>query len=143
VAEAIAERLRRHGSAIVQPVASTPIEEARAVDLIVIGGPTEGHGMTPEVRVWLDALQPGSLSATLAATFDTRLKWPRLLSGSASDDIAGALRAIGTHVVAEESFLVSRKPQLLVGELERAEAWAATLPGLVEARTPALAGTAR
>jgi flavodoxin len=143
VAEAIAGRLRHHGRATVVPVSEATVDAARAADLVVIGGPTEGHGMTPEVRAWLDELQPGALSATLAAAFDTRLKWPRLLSGSAGDDIAERLRGAGTRVVAEESFLVSRKPELLPGELERAEAWAETLPALVGTRAPALAGSAR
>jgi flavodoxin len=143
VAEAIARRLRPFGTATVVPIESASVDAAGAADLVAIGGPTEGHGPTPEVRAWVEAVPPGALAGTVAATFDTRLKWPRLLSGSAADDIAEQLRGLGARVIAEESFLVSRKPELLPGELARAEAWAETLPGLVGSHRPAVAGNAR
>ena len=83
VAEAIAEVLREKGQ-----VQLLPAEEAPAsfdeVDLLLVGGPTEGHGMTPEQRAYLDRIEAGSLRDRPVAAFDTRLKWPRRLSSSAS-----------------------------------------------------------
>jgi flavodoxin len=49
VAEAIAEGIRVHASVELLPIegASTLFDEP---DLVVIGGPTEAHGMTPAIR---------------------------------------------------------------------------------------------
>jgi hypothetical protein len=60
--------------------------------------------------------------------FDTRLRWPEWLSGSAGARITDRLYRLGAKVVApEESFFVTRKPELEAGELERAATWAAGL----------------
>jgi len=104
-------------------------------DLLVVGCPTEGHTMTPVVRQYLDAMSASGLRGVAAATFDTRVGWPRWLSGSAAAAIARRLRRLGAHVVDPEgSFLVTRQsPVLLPGELERARAWAGAL---ADAATP-------
>jgi hypothetical protein len=71
---------------------------------------------------------PASIEAPAAAAFDTRVNWPRLLSGAAADGIAKRLQTLGARlVVPPESFIVSTKPELLPGELERARAWGASL----------------
>jgi hypothetical protein len=84
--------------------------------------------VTPPVVEFFDRLAPGSLRGIPAAAFDTRLDWPRLLSGSAASKIAERLRQEGARLIQPEgSFLVSRKPELERGELERASAWALAL----------------
>lgn len=124
VAEAIGEALSTRG-----PVAVRPIQDVGRglpeADLILVGGPTEGHGMTPGMRRVLDALPPDAWRGRAVATFDTRLKWPRFLSGSAAVDIAERLTAAGARLISEpESFMVSMKPALEPGERERAGTWA-------------------
>ena len=99
------------------------------VSLLVVGGPTQAHGTSPAMTEFLARLP--SLNGVAVAAFDTRLTWPRLLSGAASDRIAKALTKRGGHLVAPpESFLVSGgEGPLVEGELDRALAWA---KGLVQ-----------
>jgi flavodoxin len=94
------------------------------VSLLVLGGPTQAHGTSPAMTEFLGRLP--SLDGVAVAAFDTRLTWPRLLSGAASDRIAKALTKRGGHLVAPpESFLVSGgEGPLVEGELDRALAWA-------------------
>jgi hypothetical protein len=73
------------------------------------------------------------LAGIQAAAFDTRLDWPRWLSGSAADRIADALRDRGASVLSMESFLVTMKPELEDGQLERARAWGSSLVDAVAA----------
>lgn len=126
VAEAIAEALRPRGTArILQVSDATPIPQA---DLTVIGAPTEGHTMTKPMAAWLDRLYAGTLAGRRFAAFDTRLRWPRFLSGSAAEDIAKRIEQQGGRMIARpQSFMVSMKPELEPGELDRAGAWAADL----------------
>ena len=69
------------------------------------------------------------LRGVATATFDTRLRWPVFLSGSAARGIARALERKGSRLVAPpESFFVNgREGPLAEGELERAGSWAETL----------------
>ncbi|HXM54469.1 MAG TPA: flavodoxin domain-containing protein [Candidatus Dormibacteraeota bacterium] len=129
VAEAVAGVLRRQGEVRLLPVEEAAGSLSRATDLLVVGGPTEGHAMTPAVAECLDQLASAGLHGVPAAAFDTRLRWPRRLSGSAASDIAARLRRAGAQVLEPEgSFLVTmRGPALRPGELERAEAWAASI----------------
>jgi hypothetical protein len=153
IADAIAAGLRSHGEARVAPVHAATAELVAWADLLVVGGPTHAHGMTrgtsrkgaieaaakpgselvvdpdatgPGVRDWLDALDRAA--ATRAAAFDTRFDGPTLFTGRASTGIASKLRNHGFTLVAEaESFLVDRHTQLVPGEADRAERWAARL----------------
>ena len=128
IAEAIADGLRQRGIVEVQSVEEAPSAIPAEVDLVVIGGPTEAHGMTPPLREFLGRLAPDALERRRAVGFDTRLRWPLLLSGSAGAGITDQLRARHANLVAhEESFFVTRAPELEPGELERATAWGAAL----------------
>ena len=63
-----------------------------------------------------------------AAAFDTRIGWPKLVSGSAARGIAKRLDHRGFDVVGEESFVVDDSAgPLHEGELDRARAWARSL----------------
>jgi flavodoxin len=127
-AEAIAEGLRAGGTAEVRPATEDPAPLPDDLDVLVVGGPTEGHGMTEPIATFLDGMPDGAWAGRAAAAFDTRLQWPRWLSGSAADGIrqrlerAGALRPVPT-----ESFAVTMKPELEPGELDRAQAWGTAL----------------
>jgi flavodoxin len=126
VARRIADALQARGRSQVMRTDEVPATIPPDVDLVFIGGPTEGHGMTPEMIDLLDRLDRASLRGRAAAAFDTRVDWPRMLSGSAGDRIAARLRAGGVRVVGPVgSFIVSMAPELKPGELDRAATWAA------------------
>ncbi len=139
IAEAIARELRRHGAAHLFSVDDAPLVLPRKTNLMVVGSPTEAHRMTPPMVKFFDQLGNGELEGVAAAAFDTRLRWPRWLSGSAAAGITARLRQAGAEVIDPEgSFVVAGKyPVLEHGELERAAEWAATLAGKVESRVPA------
>ena len=143
VANAMADALRPAGPVDVLSVEVGPRAITDDVDLILVGGPTEGHGMTPQVIAFLDALPP--LSGRNAAAFDTRLNWPRWASGSASAGIRARLEGAGARrPVPSASFIVSMAPEIEPGELQRAAAWASNLAGNVQSLPVAeLTGGAR
>jgi flavodoxin len=109
------------------------VEQAQALrlheyDLIVFGGPTEAHGVTEPIAAFIDEIGEAFAGVAVAA-FDTRLRWPKWMSGSAADGIAHRLENFGADVVVPPaSFIVTGKPTALEpGELERAEAWGRAL----------------
>lgn len=124
VAETIGVALERYGTVQVMGLvdAGTPPED---VDLLIVGGPTEAHGLTPDVDAYFSRLPAGGLENVMAAAFDTRLNWPHFVSGSAADAIARRLEMAGAEVLRPQgSFLVTMKPELRPGELARASDWA-------------------
>jgi len=137
IAEAIASELRRHGTAHLFAIDEAPTTFPKA-DLVVVGGPTEAHRMTQPMVEFFDRFGKRELEGIAAAGFDTRLGWPRWLSGSAANGITARLRQAGARVIGPEaSFTVAGKyPVLEPGELARATAWAATLAAQVESRAP-------
>jgi flavodoxin len=134
VAFAIAAGLRADG-----PVDVVALDKAQGVrlhtyDLVVLGGPTEAHSVTGFLASYIDEIAESFTGLNVAA-FDTRLKWPKWLSGSAAEAIAARLETFGAVLVAPPvSFTVAGKvPALEPGELERAEAWARSLAAKVGA----------
>ena len=148
IAAAIADGLGESLPVDLVEVGSAPATIPGDVGLLVVGGPTHAHGMTkPEsradsakragdrlvsrgsgIREWLAALHGGS-SRVAAAAFDTRIKGPGLIWGSAAKGAAKSLRGLRFRVVAEpESFLVDGPTgpafdRLVEGERERARSW--------------------
>jgi flavodoxin len=127
IANAIASGLKRAAAVEVFAAAEAPVVIGDDVTLFVAGAPTEAHGITKPMAEYLERL--GGVSAQLVATFDTRLRFPRWISGSAAVGIARALRAAGANEIAKPMsfFVTGKKPSLEAGELERAEAWGASL----------------
>jgi flavodoxin len=139
IAEAIASGLKSRGTVKLLEADDAPSVLPHNTDLVVIGGPTEAHRMTEPMAHFFDRLADGALSARAAAGFDTRLRWPLWLSGSAGAGITARLYKMGARVISPEaSFLVNRTaaggklPVLVPGELERAKAWGASLAEKVE-----------
>lgn len=130
VAQAIAGALRVFGQARAVRVDPTHSIDLQGVDLLVVGGPTQSWGVTSGIRAFLEKIPPTELRRMSVACFDTRLRQPRLLTGSAAGVMAKILQKMGVvSRVPAESFLVSGKEgPLLDGELERAVGWAKTLP---------------
>jgi flavodoxin len=124
IAEAIGEALRRYGTAKVYGLEKAFPEQFGPIDLLVIGGPTQAHGVSARMRQFTDGIRAGT--GMMAATFDTRFRMPAVISGSAAKTIARRLKRAGVNVCVEpESFFVSRggSPELESGEVERAPAW--------------------
>lgn len=118
-------------------------------DLLVVGGPTHAHGLSSEssrdtavkdakntfdeptvgrgLRAWLPELPDGE--GRPAAAFDTRIGGaPAWLTGSAAKHVAKILASRGFRLVIEpECFLVTKRNELVDGELERAESWGASV----------------
>jgi flavodoxin len=136
IAEAIADGLRSFGTAQLFAAEEAPTPLPSGIDLIVIGGPTEMHKMTEPLAEVLRRIESETLHGVAAAAFDTRLRWPRWLAGSAGVGAWNNLQSAGARMIAPaESFFVKKDegaekddaPKLEPGELERATQWAATL----------------
>ena len=139
VAEEIARSLAGDGSVELLDVSDAP-SRLPASDILFIGGPTEGHAASPPMVEFLDRLAAESIARRTTAVFDTRLAWPRVLSGSAADAIAQRVRAVGAVLVGSPgSFIVTMKPELKAGELERAAKWAREISARVDERMPVMA----
>jgi flavodoxin len=135
IAREIASVLEARGAARTYEATEAVDHVADDFDLLIVGGPTEGHRATPAILAFLDALATRQLDGRAVAAFDTRVGWPRLLSGSAAAKIADELRQAGGRlVVPAESFIVSRTPELEPGEINRAATWAETLADEVAPR---------
>jgi flavodoxin len=145
LAEAIADELQASGNVrLVAADEASPIL-LKETDLLVIGCPTEGHRMMEPVSRFFERIGPTALHGMAAVAFDTRLGWPLWLSGSAAAGTTKRLRAASARqVLPSESFLVAggrtrEETTLEAGELERARAWARSLPAVVEAERTAAA----
>ena len=103
-----------------------------AFDLVLIGGPTHAHGASAPLKAALSALPAKSTEGVRVATFDTRFRMTRILTGSAAGVAGKLLKDTGASVIEpSESFFVTRGANVTLepGEIERAVAWAATLAG--------------
>lgn len=129
IAQAMADAVKPRSG--VRLVALEPLlpQDLSTVDLLIVGGPTQSHGLSPTMRQFTDGLTLQSANGVMAAAFDTRYRMPILFSGSAAKAIARKLRAKGLRLLANESFFVtrSRTPELEPGELTRAADWAKKL----------------
>jgi Flavodoxin len=158
VAKAIAGGLSASMEVELVEVGGAPRMLGEDVVLLVVGGPTHAHGMSkPDsranaagkagerqvsrgagIREWLEAVQVGSRQVA-AAAFDTRIKGPELLWGSAAKAADKELRRRGLRVIVPPaSFLIGGPTgpvfdRLLEGEAERASEWGAALAAKVAA----------
>jgi flavodoxin len=135
VARAIAEGLRERFAVKVVTAGSSGRIGADT-DLLVVGGPTQRHGLSPELASMLERLPRGSLTAVRAAAFDTRYHMSALLSGSAAQAAAKRLTRAGCRLLKPPtSFFMERDQpprgekrrhsheRLEPGEVERAVEW--------------------
>ena len=142
IARSIADALAASGTVEVRSVAEAAPVDAAAIDLLVVGGPTQRHGASPALVAWLGGLPADGLGGVRAAAFDTRYRMAKLISGAAGETVARWLRRAGcVLVVPPESFFVEQDAppegqerrheleHLEPGEVERAAEWARGLPG--------------
>jgi flavodoxin len=125
IAEVVAMRLQA-GGAVYLTDALTGAGDLQGVDLLVVGGPTQMHGMSQAMRAFLDQVPPGALREVLVATFATRMPGLELLTGSAAHGIAKQLTKKGGHLLMppEEFIVTGTAGPLAEGEMERAVTWA-------------------
>jgi hypothetical protein len=156
VAESIASGLRPEMDVVVCEVAAAPSLAEVPIDLLVIGGPTHAFRMssaetrsaaqkkteetlvstTTGIRDWIRSQADHTIRPP-AATFDTRFKHSRRLTGSAARNARRKMRKEGFEFIAPaESFFVDgERGPLHPGELDRAFQWGESLAvGLITAR---------
>jgi hypothetical protein len=164
IATAVAAGLATRVSVELVEVGTAPTVVPGDLELLVVGGPTHGHGLSkPEtrqnaarkapgglvsptigVREWLDDLH-GASPEVAAAAFDTSLRGPTVLWGSAARIIDKRLRNLGFRVIVPpESYHVAGPlgpvyDVLAEGEVERARAWGEELAAVITAQRTAAA----
>ncbi len=140
IAETIALVLQEHVPTRLARVSELEDPEAALadVDLLVLGGPTQRHGVSPDLRLTVECLGDRSLDGVRVATFDTRLRGLRAVTGSAAVRLARLCRRRGAWlVVPPASFAVDAgEGPLHAGEQEHAHAWAHEVLHAVGLRTP-------
>jgi flavodoxin len=135
VAHAVARGAGTSGSVRVLDTVEAAQSLAERPDLLIVGGPTQRRGMSPELRAFVDSLPGESLQGGTIASFDTRYRGSTWLMGSAAGEVAKRVGKAGGRLMAQpESFFISRggpleRQTLETGELERAEAWGRTVAG--------------
>jgi len=129
--------------------------DVSGVGLVVVGGPTHAFGLSRAstrsdaatkgadaaaargigIREWVEGLGPAA--GALVATFDTRVRRPRV-PGSAARAAAKRLRRSGFELLAPATtFWVDGTPgPLVAGEEDRARAWGVELGAALKARRP-------
>ena len=97
----------------------------REIDLLIVGAPTQMHGLRLLVRPFLAGLAEHGFREVAAAAFDTRGAGSVEQTGSAAASIARRLERAGCRLVKPpEGFVVTDlKGPLAEGEEARAVAW--------------------
>lgn len=134
IARAIADALGQYGDARTASVDSLDRVDSQGLNVLVVGAPTQRHGLPAAVRDLLERTPQDELRGVGALAFDTRYRRARWITGSAAKEIAKQLRRMGCKLLSEpESFFVEgAEGPLESGEEDRARAWAARSLG----RTP-------
>jgi flavodoxin len=128
IAQAMATALGEHGKVhLVQAEKANAFNLVNAIDieLLVIGCPTQIHGVSPAIKALLNIIPPHALRGLPTICFDTRYNSARWITGSAGRRMAQQLLDKGAAVVTQpESFFVDQaEGPLQPGELNRAVAW--------------------
>lgn len=134
IAEAIGEAMP--GQVALINVTEVDVSEIDTYDLLLLGGPTHGGGISENVQALLDQIPPSILEGKPVAAFDTRMTNKLiLLFGCAAPKISGTFKQKGAELVAKpEGFFVSGgKGPLKEGEVERAAGWAQEIAEELEA----------
>jgi flavodoxin I len=126
LARTMADKLGEHGTVRIAQANEAGLSEIKEIDVLIVGGPTQRHGLSPAMRDLLERLPRRTLRGVGAAAFDTRYHMAAWKSGSAASRIASKLKRTGASLImAPESFFVAeREGPLEEGELERAARWA-------------------
>jgi hypothetical protein len=156
IAYAIARGLATEMTTETVEVSHAPADPTRDIDLLVIGGPTHGLGLSRPatrakaavhaggvitsdgigLREWLSVITP-RLGSPRVAIFDTKFGWPRL-PGSAARRARARLRRLGfAGPIPMATFRVRATiGPLLDGEIDRARRWGHWLGGQCRQLSP-------
>src|SRR5258708_1223650 len=93
--EVIASELETVGRVQIESAREGSLTLPSDLRLLVVGGPTQGHTISPPLQAQLATIASGRLDGLQAATFDTRVRGPRILTGAASRGIAKRLERKG------------------------------------------------
>lgn len=95
------------------------------VDLLIVGAPTQLHGLRLLVRPFLSGLGKRGYRDVAAAAFDTRGVGTPDQTGSAADGIASRLEKAGCRLITPPAgfVVVELKGPLATGEQDRAISW--------------------
>lgn len=116
VAEVIAERAESQGSVRTISLDELTVNDMQQVNLVVMGSPTHNMNLPKAVQPVFEKLPKRILRGTPVAAFDTSYKMSAILSRfTAAKKLSGKLR------------IKEREGPLYEGEIERAQAWAASL----------------
>jgi flavodoxin len=130
IARAIAAAIAPSGEVkVLRPGDMNP-SELQAVDLLVVGSPTQGGKPTPAIQDFLNKVSEPAIKGINVAAFDTRFSTKLVgIFGYAAGKIADSLkRKGGTLILSPEPFFVKGKEgPLKEGELDRATGWAKRL----------------
>ena len=125
IAEAIGGAMA--GEARVVRVSEVNSAELKAIDLLIVGSPTQGGRATPAIRDFLNKISGPAMKGVNVAAFDTRVSTKVVaIFGYAAGRIAGSLKRKGGTLVAPPQgfFVKGTEGPLKDGELERAAGWA-------------------
>jgi flavodoxin len=126
LAQVMADKLGEYGAVRIASADEAGLTEVEGIDLLLVGGPTQRHGLSPTMKTLLEGFSHRTLKGIYAGAFDTRYHMSAWKSGSGAHAIASKLKRAGASLTVEpESFFVTeREGPLEEGELERAAAWA-------------------
>jgi flavodoxin len=126
IAQTVASALTAYGPSRAMPVKEASTLDLEGMDLILLGGPTHAWKATDGIRSFLARIPNGSLAGHFAASFDTRLHGPALITGSAARATVGVLKHLGFDVLvpAESFFVLKSEGPLDDSETARAANWA-------------------
>lgn len=92
LARAIGDALSVHGEGRVAGVGETAgLLDRGDADLLVVGSPTQRHGLPASVRDMLDGIPEGKLEGVAALAVDTRCPRARWITGSARGPALGGV----------------------------------------------------
>ena len=130
IARAIAAAIAPSGEVKVLRPGEVNPSELQALDLLVVGSPTQGGRPTPAIQDFLNKVSEPAVKGVNVAAFDTRFSTKLVgIFGYAAGKIAESLKRKGGNLVLppEPFFVKSRQGPLKEGELERAAGWAKRL----------------
>lgn len=135
IAQSIAGALREYGQVRAIRVGSAQPADLQGTNLLIVASPTQGWKATPATQSFVNRLSREQFRGVAVASFDTRFKKARWLTGSAAAQIAKLFQRIGVSLlVPSESFFVDgTEGPLLPGEVDRAATWAGMLASKVAA----------
>ncbi|MEZ4668120.1 MAG: flavodoxin domain-containing protein [Anaerolineae bacterium] len=126
LARLITETLIKHMTVRLLAAHEAAAYDLEAVDLLVLGCPTQKHDITPDFETVLNSMPPHALEGKATFVFDTRFRGWKLITGSAADHLGKRLEALGAVLITppESFFVTGIEGPLEEGEARRAVNWA-------------------